>query len=160
MSFESDLQYCKDIEKIVQYFINGKFDKYYTRDYERDTPEETHCYNGLNVHWDSTIFYLTIGDNEKDCEFSFEHYEYLEYNTNTKPITDKDDNSYDTIEIPLELDMTEEKHFQYSTMYTERQLRAITLFWYLNKNNSPSFYLDTEMMPEYLTFMKEIDDAI
>lgn len=160
MSYEKDIEYCKSIEKIVQYFLDGKFDKYYKRNYDRETPEETHCYNGLNVHWDSNIFYLTTDLDDRDCEFSFERYEYIEYNPNTVPITDKDDDSYDVIEIPLETDMTEEKHFQYSTMYTERQLRGITLFWYLNKNNSPAFYLDTEHMNEYFTFMKEIDDAI
>lgn len=159
MTFNEDLEYCKTIEKIVQYFITGKLDAYYKRDYERDTECETHNYDGHNVNWDSTIFYLT-NDGDRESEFSFEKYEFITFIPNVDPITDKGDGSNDSIDIPIEDDMTEEKYFQYSTVYTAQQLRGITLFWYFNKNNSPGFYLDTEFISDYVNYMKKADNEL
>lgn len=159
MTFEEDLEYAKKIDRVRLAFINFELEKYFT--YGKG---QYHDRDGIIVkfeYFDDNDANMKVFNTDTDnCDYDVSsRYNFICYEKNVQEF---EVNEVDSIKrrifnfdlIPK--DFSPEMHFQYSLIYDDNLLSAITVFWYLRYVvQADTFFLKFDYVDRCLELLGE-----
>lgn len=162
MTYEEDLQYAKNIDRIRLGFLNNEFDEYFKYGHGSYSNQD-----GIIIEYeyydDDKRKTKVFNTDTEDCDFDVSRkYHFLCYDSTAKEF-EINESDYIVRQIYnfdlIPEDFTPEMHFQYSLIYNDTFLTAVTVFWYLRYVvKADTFFLKFEYVDECIEILDNKND--